>query len=287
MGPGWSLSGDTDTQGAGVLGSIPIKALWSAGYNVLTWDPRGFGKSGGEAEVDSPAYEARDVSCPHRLGGDPTRGRARCARRPPDGNGRGLIRRWDPAGHGGDRLPDRRHRPHHRLALAGHQLGQGRHGQGGMGQSSGQPGLLRPRGPRGEGEPDVGECHRHHHPGRAPVVCGTGPRRSGLPHPHTDTHRPGHRRHPLHPAGGGGELRDPAQERGADSHDLVLRGPRRVPDPSGQPGASRHRHHRLVEPVREAGHVGRHRPRLPIRRPERHQLLRQWLPRPHRRSPAC
>jgi ABC-2 type transport system ATP-binding protein len=62
MGPGWSLSGDTDTQGSGILGSIPIKALWSAGYNVLTWDPRGFGKSGGNAEVDSPAYEARDAS---------------------------------------------------------------------------------------------------------------------------------------------------------------------------------------------------------------------------------
>ena len=62
MGPGWSLSGDTDTQGDGVLGDIPIKDLWAAGYNVLTWDPRGFGRSGGLAEVDSPRYEARDVS---------------------------------------------------------------------------------------------------------------------------------------------------------------------------------------------------------------------------------
>jgi ABC-2 type transport system ATP-binding protein len=62
MGPGWSLSGDTDTTGTGVLGDIPIKDLWAAGYNVLTWDPRGFGQSGGEAEVDSPDYEARDVS---------------------------------------------------------------------------------------------------------------------------------------------------------------------------------------------------------------------------------
>ena len=28
---------------------------------MLTWDPRGFGNSGGEAEWDSPEYEARDV----------------------------------------------------------------------------------------------------------------------------------------------------------------------------------------------------------------------------------
>jgi ABC-2 type transport system ATP-binding protein len=62
MGPGWSLAGDTDTEGNGVLGDIPIKDLRAAGYNVLTWDPRGFGQSGGQAEVDSPQFEARDVS---------------------------------------------------------------------------------------------------------------------------------------------------------------------------------------------------------------------------------
>jgi len=62
MGPGWSLSGDTDTSGQGILGAVPIRSLLDAGFNVLTWDPRGFGNSGGEAEVDSPLYEARDVS---------------------------------------------------------------------------------------------------------------------------------------------------------------------------------------------------------------------------------
>ena len=62
MGPGWCLAGDTATTGTPVLGSIGINTLWAAGYNVLTWDPRGFGQSGGVAEVDSPAYEARDVS---------------------------------------------------------------------------------------------------------------------------------------------------------------------------------------------------------------------------------
>ena len=63
MGPGWSLAGDTDTAGPGdPRRPAASRALLDAGYNVLTWDPRGFGRSGGEAEVDSPAYEARDVS---------------------------------------------------------------------------------------------------------------------------------------------------------------------------------------------------------------------------------
>jgi len=62
MGPGWSLPGDTSTTGQGILGGAPIKDLLDAGYNVLTWDPRGFGQSGGSAEVDSEAFEARDVS---------------------------------------------------------------------------------------------------------------------------------------------------------------------------------------------------------------------------------
>ncbi len=62
MGPGWSESGETDTTSQGILGEVPIRDLLDAGFNVLTWDPRGFGKSGGKAEVDSPHYEARDVS---------------------------------------------------------------------------------------------------------------------------------------------------------------------------------------------------------------------------------
>lgn len=62
MGPGWGSSGDTDTSQAGIQGALSIAALWQGGFNVLTWDPRGFGHSGGAAEVDSPDYEGRDVS---------------------------------------------------------------------------------------------------------------------------------------------------------------------------------------------------------------------------------
>ncbi|MDT5315800.1 MAG: type transport system ATP-binding protein [Mycobacterium sp.] len=41
---------------------IGIGALRNAGYNVVTWDPRGEWNSGGQLEVDSPDFEAKDVS---------------------------------------------------------------------------------------------------------------------------------------------------------------------------------------------------------------------------------
>jgi ABC-2 type transport system ATP-binding protein len=62
MGPGWGSSGDTDTSQAGIQGALSIAQLWQGGFNVLTWDPRGFGRSTGAAEVDSPNEEGRDVS---------------------------------------------------------------------------------------------------------------------------------------------------------------------------------------------------------------------------------
>jgi ABC-2 type transport system ATP-binding protein len=56
IGPGWGGSGETDENG-GSVGDFR-----NAGYNVLTWDPRGFGGSGGTVEIDSPDFEARDCS---------------------------------------------------------------------------------------------------------------------------------------------------------------------------------------------------------------------------------
>ena len=61
MGPGWSLPGDTDVDAVGLFGAIDIGTLRDAGFNVLTWDPRGFGESGGTAMIDSADVEGRDV----------------------------------------------------------------------------------------------------------------------------------------------------------------------------------------------------------------------------------
>lgn len=43
-------------------GEIGIATLREAGYNVVTWDPRGEYFSGGVLQIDSPDFEARDVS---------------------------------------------------------------------------------------------------------------------------------------------------------------------------------------------------------------------------------
>ena len=64
MGPGWGSPGDTSPNDGAepFVGSVGVGTLRHAGFNVLTWDPRGFYKSGGIVEVDSPRYEGRDVS---------------------------------------------------------------------------------------------------------------------------------------------------------------------------------------------------------------------------------
>lgn len=55
QGHGWGGSGQRTVGGL-------LQRLLESGYAVITWDSRGFGDSGGEAEVDSPEYEAKDTS---------------------------------------------------------------------------------------------------------------------------------------------------------------------------------------------------------------------------------
>lgn len=63
VGHGWGGPRDDDreSQSSEAFGSIGIGPLREAGFNVLSWDARGFGGSGGVVQVDSPDAEARDV----------------------------------------------------------------------------------------------------------------------------------------------------------------------------------------------------------------------------------
>jgi ABC-2 type transport system ATP-binding protein len=68
-GPGLGMPGATNLDGTLLgglitdnLGQVGIATLRNAGYNVVTWDPRGEYNSTGQLEIDSPDYEAKDVS---------------------------------------------------------------------------------------------------------------------------------------------------------------------------------------------------------------------------------
>lgn len=68
-GPGLGMPGQTSIYGSfldgvltNALGMPSVLDLRNAGYNVVTWDPRGEYSSGGTLQIDSPDYEAKDVS---------------------------------------------------------------------------------------------------------------------------------------------------------------------------------------------------------------------------------
>lgn len=63
-GPSLATAGYTQPQQeTTVFGLVPgLKQLRAGGYDVVTWDPRGEFASGGVLQLDSPDYEAKDVS---------------------------------------------------------------------------------------------------------------------------------------------------------------------------------------------------------------------------------
>ncbi|NTY59733.1 alpha/beta hydrolase family protein [Mycolicibacterium sphagni] len=63
-GPGLATAGQTDPYTTyGISGLTPgVQSLRDRGYNVVTWDPRGEFASGGILQLDSPAFEGRDVT---------------------------------------------------------------------------------------------------------------------------------------------------------------------------------------------------------------------------------
>ena len=60
---GWAGNRDADGTGgtSETTGNVGAAPLRKAGFNVLTWDSRGFGQSGGTVTVDYKDNEGRDV----------------------------------------------------------------------------------------------------------------------------------------------------------------------------------------------------------------------------------
>jgi len=63
IGHGYGMTGDSepDSTSEELFGSVGNGPMRRAGFNVLTWDARGFGQSGGQVMADSPDFEGRDV----------------------------------------------------------------------------------------------------------------------------------------------------------------------------------------------------------------------------------
>jgi ABC-2 type transport system ATP-binding protein len=63
-GPGLATAGQTDPYATyGINELTPgVQSLRNDGYNVVSWDPRGEFASGGILQLDSPAFEGRDVT---------------------------------------------------------------------------------------------------------------------------------------------------------------------------------------------------------------------------------
>ena len=117
---GWGGKREQDPEGASSGANAGVGALRKGGFNVLTWDSRGFGESGGTVTIDY-----REERGPRRQGAAelaraPAGGQARRQARPARRHARRLVRGRDPVRRRRDRPPDRRDRPEHRVALADH-----------------------------------------------------------------------------------------------------------------------------------------------------------------------
>jgi ABC-2 type transport system ATP-binding protein len=58
---GWGGKREQDPEGASGSANAGVGALRKSGFNVLTWDSRGFGESGGTVTIDYRENEGRDV----------------------------------------------------------------------------------------------------------------------------------------------------------------------------------------------------------------------------------
>ena len=232
---GWGGSRDTnpDSPSSDATGNVGTGPLRNAGFNVLTWDSRGFGQSGGTVTVDSKDNEGRDVSRAARLARQAARGAARQEGRParrhdtasPTRAGssswrRGIDKRIDAIAPTSPGTRCSRASTRTRPSRAA-----GRRCSYAAGVPTGPP---RPAHPVG-----VHQRRDHRHavaPRTAPGSSRAGRATTSWSKIRVPTLlRPGHGRHAVHARRGDPQLRDPRSPQRAAEDDVVLRRPRRVP----------------------------------------------------------
>ena len=132
-GPALPLPGATNLNGAllddvvtDAVGQVSIGTLRAAGYNVVTWDPRGEWSSGGVAELDLGT--SRPATCRRSSAGSPRSPRSSSTTRQlatAHRHGRRIVRRRYPIGDRRRRPPGRRDRADDRLAFPQQRAVQG------------------------------------------------------------------------------------------------------------------------------------------------------------------
>ena len=145
----------------GFLGALDIASLQDAGYNVLTWDPRGFGQSTGTVETDSADFEGKRRAAAARLGRRPAGVQL-------DGTGDPRVGMVGGSYGGGIQIVtaaiDCRVDaivPIDRLALAADEPLQGRHASRPGGRTSSSRPPPGARSTRTSPAPTLGQRHRH------------------------------------------------------------------------------------------------------------------------------
>ena len=288
-GHGWGGSRQTDPNAASdeATGNVGVGPLRKAGFNVLTWDARGFGNSGGTVTVDAPDKEARDVMALIDWLAHAARGAARQGRRPARGHDRRLLRGRDRAHHRRAGQAHRRDRPDHRLALAADLAVQGGDGQGRLGDRAlrrRRGGLQGPPGPARHVRVRLRRHHRQAERGGPRLVRQPRPGRPRQADHGPDVRRRGHRGHAVHARRGDHQLRDPQGQRRPGQDDVVLRRPRRLPHRRRPARPHRGRGGRVAEALRGPGRERRHRPALRVAGRRRPVALGARLPGRARRS---
>ena len=297
-GPGWSSGRDTDENSASdpSLGSVGIGPLRAAGYNVLTWDPRGFGSSGGTVTVDGPDNEGRDVQAlidyvSHQPEaqldrvGDPRVGMTGISY----GGGiqlvtAGLDKRLDAL------VPD----------IAWHSLTTSLYKEKVV--KAGWSAILYSTGKaRGHLDPHIdsaftsGALTGQLSADDEALVRLARPGRPRQQDPDPDLLHAGHRRHAVHARRGDHQLPHPARQQRPDQDAVVLRWARHLPDQPGRRDRHRARGDPVAQPLPQGRQARRHGPALRVDRPGRREAQRRRLPaevldaarRDRRRHPAA